>query len=308
MRSDGGSAWLLARVPGPHGRGHQRAPGRRAVCAPNASSTELGGRTLTVQGLAWKDASWSWRPHAGAWIGLTLIEPRITRATVAATSPAQAPLGAGPAAPTTLRLPLALTLQGARIDALQIDSLAPLLDISVDAALGARDGAVHRLDQLAFTWDRASVHASGTLASDAPFELDLQSRAAFARHARRRGNALAGPRNGARSVGCAGGAGRARQRARCGAARRRQPAALCRLAGGVAGGDDPGPRPRQAGQRPADDALDGPRRHRLARPGRADCGAHRVAQLAARPLGPATPADRRRSNSSSAATRATVRA
>ncbi len=93
MRSDGGSAWLLARVPALTVAG---TSGRLAGGPFAAERLEYrtGGRTLTVQGLAWKDASWSWRPHAGAWIGLTLIEPRITRATIAATSPSQAPLSA----------------------------------------------------------------------------------------------------------------------------------------------------------------------------------------------------------------------
>ena len=169
VRSEGGTAWLLARVPGLTVAG---TAGRLAGGPFAAESLEfqIGGRTLTVQGLAWQDASWSWRPHAGAWIGLTLLELRITRAAIGGTPSAQAV-----AAPTTLRLPFALTLQGARVAALHIDGLAPFLDINVNATLGTRDGAVHRLDELAFTWDRASVRASGTLASDAPFDLDLQA-------------------------------------------------------------------------------------------------------------------------------------
>ncbi len=174
MRSEGGSAWLLARVPGLTVAG---TAGRLAGGPFAAERLEyrLGTRNLTVQGLAWKDAIWSWRPHAGAWIGLTLSELRITQVIIASSSPAQVPSTQAAAPPTTLRLPLALTLQGARIDALHIDGQAPLLDISANATLGAHDGALHRLDDLAFTWDRASVRASGTLASDAPFNLEVQT-------------------------------------------------------------------------------------------------------------------------------------
>jgi translocation and assembly module TamB len=174
LRSEGGSAWLLARVPGLTVTG---ATGRLAGGPFTAESLEyrIGARTLTVQGLAWQDAVWSWRPYTGAWIGLTLHEPRIAQATIASTPSAGAPVAQPRTAPTTLRLPLALTLQGARVATLRIETLAPLTDIRIDASLGARDGAVHRVDELAFDWDRASVHASGSLASDAPFDLDLQT-------------------------------------------------------------------------------------------------------------------------------------
>ena len=277
MRSDGGSAWLLARVPALTVAGTSRAPGRRRRLRAERLEYRTGGRTLTVQGLAWKDASWSWRPHAGAWIGLTLIEPRITRATVAATSPAQAPSAQAPAAPID-----AAPAAGA-------DAAGRAHRRTADRQPGAAARHQRRRDTRRPRRRRAPPRPTGlhlgpgvtcTPAARWPamrrstldLQADLRSRLT------REGAATPwqARANGARPAGCAGGAGRTRQRARC----RRcgvdaQPAALCRLAGGVAGGDDPGPRPRQAGQRPADDPLDGPRRHRLARPGRADRGAHR---------------------------------
>jgi len=98
-RSETGSAWLLARVPG------LTLAGSRGSLAGGAFAAErielrMGSRTLSVQRLAWRDADWSWRPHDGAWIGLTLVEPRAEQVVVAGT-PSPDP----PALPTTLRLP-----------------------------------------------------------------------------------------------------------------------------------------------------------------------------------------------------------
>jgi len=64
-RSETGSAWLLARVPG------LTLAGSRGSLAGGAFAAErielrMGSRTLSVQRLAWRDADWSWRPHDGA--------------------------------------------------------------------------------------------------------------------------------------------------------------------------------------------------------------------------------------------------
>jgi translocation and assembly module TamB len=170
-RSEGGSAWLLARVPGLSVTGPS---GRLLGGAFAAERLELrfGERVLRVQGLAWQDARWSWRPFDGAWAGVVLVAPRAERIEL---------LGKGSTAaavpPTSLRLPLALTLQDARIGRLQIDPLAPFTNIAGSATLGAREGAEHQLGSLAFDWDRARVQGRGTLASDPPFALDLQAQA-----------------------------------------------------------------------------------------------------------------------------------
>ncbi len=168
LRSEGGSAWVLLRVPGLTATG---TVGQWTGGPFSAERVELkwGLRTLTVQRLAWQDAQWSWRPHDGATAGLNLVALRAERIDISGPASPE-PL----APPQSLRLPLALTLADARIGALHIDGQRPLIDIRLSAALGTRDGAEHRVSALAFTWDQAQVQARGTLASDAPFAVDAQ--------------------------------------------------------------------------------------------------------------------------------------
>ncbi len=169
VRSEGGSAWLLSRVPGLTATG---TTGHLfgGMFAAERIELKLGQRMLTITRLSWQDAQWSWRPHDGAWFGLVLQAPRAERIDLAG-SASKEPL----APPNSLRLPLALTLQDARIGALHLDGQTPLTQMAGSATLSAHDGAEHRIDALAFTLDRARVQIRGRLASDAPFALDVQA-------------------------------------------------------------------------------------------------------------------------------------
>jgi len=168
-RSEAGSAWALHQMPGVTSTG---ISGRWSGGPFAAERMELswGSRILVLNAVAWQDATWSWRPHAGAWLGLALTGLTVERIELkgrgsdAALKP-----------PDSLRLPLALTLTEARVATLQLDGLAPITQISASLALGARAGAEHRIDALAFSWDRAQVQARGRLGADAPFALDLQA-------------------------------------------------------------------------------------------------------------------------------------
>src|SRR6187431_891877 len=166
-RTESGTAWLLSHVLSLSG-----TSGRLFGGPFSAERTELklGPRTLTVHGLAWQDATWSWRPNDSAWVGLVLVSPRAERIELKS-SGSDEPL----APPTSLRLPLTLVLQDLRIGALHIDGVTPITQIAGSATLGAREGTEHRVDTLAFSWDRSRVQAKGTLASDTPFSLDLQA-------------------------------------------------------------------------------------------------------------------------------------
>ena len=168
LRSDGGSPWLLARVPG------LSASGTVGLMTGGPFSAErlelkLGQRTLTVHGLTWQDAHWTWRPPGGAWAGVVLVAPHAARIEIGGAASGE-PL----TAPASLRLPIVLTLQSARIDALHIDGQAPLTQLSGNAELGARGGSEHRIEELAFNWDKAHLEGRGSVASDTPFALDAQ--------------------------------------------------------------------------------------------------------------------------------------
>jgi translocation and assembly module TamB len=170
-RSDGGSAWLLARVPGLAATGTQGSLAGGPFRAERIE-LKLGLRMLVVNGLAWQDARWRWRPHDGAWIGLTMEALRAERVEVSGPASAE-PL----ALPVSLRLPIALLLPDARIGALHLEGQAPLTQIAISAELGARAGAEHRVSQLAFVWDRTRAQGRAAIASDAPFSLDVQAEA-----------------------------------------------------------------------------------------------------------------------------------
>ena len=167
QRTEIGSAWVLQQVPGLTTQG-VRGHWLGGHFAAERIEWRWGARTLVLQGVAWQDAQWSWRPHDGAWFGLALTAPTVDRASL---------LGPGSATalarPDSLRLPVALTLQQARIGVLQLDALAPMTQISGTVTLGAKAGAEHRIDELHLRWDRALVQASGRLSADAPFALDL---------------------------------------------------------------------------------------------------------------------------------------
>jgi translocation and assembly module TamB len=178
LTSERGNAWLLEHLPGVTvvGATGQLSSGPFSVARLDF---RIGGRTLAVHGLAWKAARWQWRPHDGTWVALTLVEPSAERIDVSGPAVA-ATATTTPVLPTSLRLPMALTLEQARIGALNIAGQAPLTELRASIALGARGGREHRIGTLAFAWDRALVQAQATLGADAPYALaaqaDLRSR------------------------------------------------------------------------------------------------------------------------------------
>lgn len=170
-RSEGGSAWLLMRVPGLVVTGTTGSL-QGGPFAAERIEWQLGTRTLSATGLAWQDAQWRWRPHARAWVGLVLVAPALERIALRGAGSNQ-PL----TAPNSLQLPLTLTLQDMRIGSVDIEGLPAITQVAGSATLGARDGAEHRIDTLAFRIDRAGVQLRGSLASDAPFTTELLAQA-----------------------------------------------------------------------------------------------------------------------------------
>jgi translocation and assembly module TamB len=164
-----GSAWLLARVPGVT---ITQPAGRLFGGAFSAEHIELraGGRTIALDRLAWRDAHWTWRPHAGAWIGLAIDGASVQRVELGAAATSTTPA----IEPATLRLPLAMTLDELRIAELQLDGATMLRDIATRVELGHDGGREHRLPTLAFSGERATVSGSLRMAADAPFVLGAQ--------------------------------------------------------------------------------------------------------------------------------------
>ncbi len=217
--------------------------------APSAVELRAGGRTIALDRLAWHDAHWTWRPHAGAWVGLAIDGASIQRVALGAAAAASSTTAVEP---DTLRLPFALTLDDLRIAELQLDGAAVLRDITTRVELGHDGGREHRLPSLAFISEPATVSGSIRMAADAPFALDAQTDSELAGE---RGTTLAGQRPSQRPAG-----GHRRQRAvdelasgRRAARRAGHGGPICGLAAVAAEADHARARPRRAAARCAAD-------------------------------------------------------
>jgi translocation and assembly module TamB len=164
LRSEGGSAWLLAQVPGLQTTGLR---GRLAAGPFEAARLEYrrGDVQWVVEGLAWQDLRWRWRPQPGAWLGLTLTAAEARRVELQRGAP-----GAAEAvvAPNHLQLPFSVDVLGLRLGVLQIDQLPPITELRASLHLGRGE---HRIDGLRFDWNRLQAHGNARLAAQAPLAL-----------------------------------------------------------------------------------------------------------------------------------------
>jgi len=163
-----GSAWLVVRIPGlvltqPQGRlvgGAFRA---------ERATLQTADRLITIDRLEWQDAHWTLRPYPGAWFGLAIEGLRAQRLDVGASAAATTPVE-----PSSLRLPLALTAQGLRIDELAWAGTAVARELSAGLELGSAQGAVHRLTALSMRTGRASFAGEASVRTDAPMAVDAR--------------------------------------------------------------------------------------------------------------------------------------
>ncbi len=153
---------------------------------------QSGDLRVVVEGLAWDDAVWSWRPHAGAWAEVRLAQLRAARVQVLNTrDPVAAAASSGP--PKSLQLPLVLQAPGLRIARLEWDQQQPIADLQADVHLGAAGGTEHRVEELGFRRDglaargRAVIGTGGDLPLQARLNLDATAPAASAGPAANRG-------------------------------------------------------------------------------------------------------------------------
>jgi translocation and assembly module TamB len=182
LHTEGGTTWLLARLPGV-----QVVGAHGAVLGDfEAQGVEIalpgGGAKLHLRALSWHGLRFESAPHP-LWLRVVLAELRVARVDLAL---ADADPSALHAAPTSLYLPVEFDLAALRIDELHIDPLGaePLRDLRAHLHLGAQAGTLHRIDDLHVAWDRlhaegkAQVGTHGGLALDASIELTQQLAAA----------------------------------------------------------------------------------------------------------------------------------
>ncbi|MBX3620682.1 MAG: translocation/assembly module TamB domain-containing protein [Rhizobacter sp.] len=181
LRTPAGLGWVVDHVPGLTLGGLQGRPdgGPFSVARLQWRSATL---TVTVKQLSWQDLAWRWRPHAGAWLGFTLIGPRAQSVTVQTrpADPATSTSTAG-SPPDHLALPIDLTVKGLRVGALRVDTLPEIDALAADIALGAEGGSRHRVSRLEARMAQWQVQAQ--LAVGTRGELPLSGEIALTRSA-----------------------------------------------------------------------------------------------------------------------------
>ncbi|WOB05936.1 translocation/assembly module TamB domain-containing protein [Piscinibacter gummiphilus] len=169
LRTEHGFGWALGHVPGLQATGVRGRPDGGGFSAERLQ-WQSPTMTVEVERLAWRDLQWRWRPHPGAWVGLTLVEPQAQRVLVQ-TRPNPEPQPPSPGAPKNVRLPLELALRGLQVRTLQVNTLPPIEALAADLHLGAEAGAVHRVQRLSARMQQRQADAQLTLRSDGDMAL-----------------------------------------------------------------------------------------------------------------------------------------
>ena len=173
LRTEVGTAWLLRHLPdltieAPRGAllGGDFAADRVTWLLPGP------GDLLVLDDPAWQGLSITRSPDPGTWLALRFTRLQATRATY---TPAPRPAAPPSAAPTTLRLPVALQVDALALGEFRTPALgtAPVREVRARLQFGADAGAQHRIDGLQLVWDRIAVDGSLRLGSDAPVPVDV---------------------------------------------------------------------------------------------------------------------------------------
>ncbi|MGM9490069.1 translocation/assembly module TamB domain-containing protein [Ideonella sp. YS5] len=173
-RSEGGSAWLLAQVPGLKVEGLKgsllgnRLSADRLTYATGGSALELRG--VLLEGL---HGDWTTRPMPGEpWLHIGLD----TLGAAEARWRSGPPSGTPAAAPADLRLPVSLSIGQARVGRLQVDDGPVLTALQADQlALGDGRGARHRVQSFSVRSERWQAQARAEIGADAPMTLGLHA-------------------------------------------------------------------------------------------------------------------------------------
>ncbi len=171
LNHDDGLTAALARVPGltvtaPRGRLHG------GPFKADRLTYMQGGLSVVVTDVSWQDLRWTFRPHPSIWFGIEIDALSAARVEVQTGPPVQPKKP-----PTSFRLPVALALPNARVQALQIDALPSVSDVTATLSLGADGGSLHRIESLVFTLQKLRAQTWGTVGADAPLAVALDAQA-----------------------------------------------------------------------------------------------------------------------------------
>ncbi len=176
LRSEDGSRWLLARVPGVDVQGLQGALlSQRFAAERLVIRWGTGGQqSVAIDGLRAEGMHWQWHPAPGAWLGLKAASLQARRIDVQTGPPGPQP----PTLPRTLDVPARLQLDHLQVAELQLDQLAPLRNIDARGIrLWEPGGREFDVPALSLDWERAHLEGAVALGARPPFTLQLQAQA-----------------------------------------------------------------------------------------------------------------------------------
>ena len=124
--------------------------------------------SYALEGLDAQGLRWVWRPHESAWLGLDVQQLSLRKLTLDTGPPGPRPLPL----PQSLALPLHLKLAQGQVQTLQIDALAPITELQVQALeLNPQPGAQHSVQQASAQWRGVQVQAQARIGTAAPLTL-----------------------------------------------------------------------------------------------------------------------------------------
>lgn len=171
LRSEAGSVWLLSHAPGVQMQGL-----RGAILSSrwefDRLHIDIGGglKSITIENAVAEGLEWSWHPQKGVWLGVH------ARRVAARSVELAFGTSKSPGPPSTIGSPLQAVIDSIEVDRFVIGSLAPATNVRARGTVSARNGSVHRIDDIRFTWDQVSVEASGDIGCAPPFALDVKGR------------------------------------------------------------------------------------------------------------------------------------
>jgi len=171
LRTEAGSAWLLARVPG------LQLESPSGALLGDFSARRLSYRSssfnIDLQGLRWQGLTLAWERSPLLWGRIELQSLQADRVELGWSS-SQEPSPP----PQDLVLPLALSVPSLRVAELRLPALGatPLRDLQAGVWLGEQEGRQHRIELQGLQWDRLSLNGQARQQASGPMQLDLQAR------------------------------------------------------------------------------------------------------------------------------------
>jgi translocation and assembly module TamB len=178
LRSDGGTAWLLSRIPGLQVQG-----GKGTLWGDfDAARIEFalpGGGSVVLADAGWRGLRVEHAPWMAYQARVVMNELHARRVDVVLPA-AGARKEEPPRPPQSLRLPVELEVGALNAGEVHLAALGqtPLRDVRARLHLGAGHGTLHEVQALALAWGTLQADASARIAADPPYALAVQARAA----------------------------------------------------------------------------------------------------------------------------------